>query len=129
MFATGSAAKNRNPKAQTESGLDHFRQRYKLSKSDVSLEEVRELSGLLADSKERYTKEGIEIGFEKGIERGIEKGIERGIDEGRELITIEAVTNLVLDGKFGIDEALRYFNIPSDRYGCIRERIVENVSC
>ena len=121
MFATGSAAKNRNPKAQTESGLDHFRQRYKLSKSDVSLEEVRELSGLLADSKERYTKEGIEIGFEKGIERGI--------DEGRELITIEAVTNLVLDGKFGIDEALRYFNIPSDRYGCIRERIVENVSC
>jgi hypothetical protein len=103
---------NKESKAQTEIGFDHFRQRYKLSKSDVSLEEVRELCSLFADSKERYTREGIEI----------------GIDEGKELKTIEAVTNLVLDGKFGIDEAMKYFNIPSDRYDSVKERIVENIS-
>jgi hypothetical protein len=77
---------------------------------------VRELCGLLADSKERYTREGYE------------RGIEEGIDEGKELKTIEAVTNLILDGKFGIDEAMKYFNIPSDRYDSVKERIVENIS-
>ena len=82
------------------------------------------MCGLLADSKERYTKEGFEIGFVIGFVIGFERGLVEG-DERRAIMTI---TNLVCDEIFGLEEAIDYFEIPLDRRDYVRERVVENLS-
>ena len=81
------------------------------------------MCGLLAESKERYTKEGFEIGFVIGFVIGFERGLVEG-DERRAIMTI---TDLVRDGIFGLEEAIDYFEISLDRRDYVREMVVENL--
>ena len=80
-----------------------YQQRYNLTNEDVSLKEAREMCGIFADSKVRYTEEGRA----------------EGIIEGK----IEAICNLIMANKCTLDEAINLLKIPEEKVDYVRTEV------